>query len=91
MREYIEQQARLQQSAETFPRLRLLVRNWLSRRNMLKLHLLDDYQLRDIGLSRHDLDRLNRQPLSLDTVWEAERLKIIASHQRPKSGDGAAG
>ncbi len=78
---YIEKQAHALQYAEIFPRLRQLMRSWFGRRRLLKLHLLDDHQLDDIGLTRCDLNRLTRLPPSVDSAWEAERMKIIAAHQ----------
>lgn len=85
MRNYIEKQAHALQCSEIFPRLRQLNRSWLGRRGLLKLHLLDDHQLDDIGLTRCDLNRLTRLPLSVDSAWEAERMKIIAAHQHCKT------
>jgi hypothetical protein len=46
------------------------------------LHVLDDYQLKDIGLTRGQLHHISGLPLSVDPVWEAERLRLVASHQQ---------
>lgn len=82
MREYVLHQA---QSRQAYGRLTTLVRvvkNWWTRRSLRKLESLDDYMLKDIGLTRDELRRLQRQPLSLDTQWEAERLRLISSRER---------
>ena len=82
MREYVLHQA---QSRQAYGRLTMLVRvvkNWWTRRSLRKLESLDDYMLKDIGLTRDELRRLQRQPLSLDTQWEAERLRLISSREK---------
>ncbi len=82
MREYVFNEARSRLSTFSFSTLRQLVRNWRCRKQLLKLHGLDDYQLKDIGLTRGQLRRLSGLPLSVDPIWEAERLRLVASHQR---------
>jgi uncharacterized protein YjiS (DUF1127 family) len=81
MREYIANEARSRLSTFSFSTLRQLVCNWRSRRKLLKLHLLEDYQLKDIGLTRGQLRQISGLPLSVDPAWEADRLRLIASHQ----------
>lgn len=81
MRDYIINEARSRSSYLSFATLRQLVRNWRSRKTFAKLHLLDDGQLRDIGLTRQHLRLLNALPLSVDPVWEADRLRLIASRR----------
>ena len=63
-----------------------LVRNWRCRRQLLKLHMLDDDQLKDIGLTRGQLRHISGLPLSVDPVWEAERLRLAASLQKLERG-----
>jgi len=82
MREYVANEARSRLSTFSFSTLRQLVRNWRSRKQLRKLHGLDDYQLKDIGLTRGQLRRLSGLPLSVDPIWEAERLRLVASHQK---------
>ena len=82
MREYVFNEARSRLSTFSFSTLRQLVRNWRSKRQLLKLHLLEDYQLRDIGLTRGQLRQISGLPLSVDPSWEADRLRLIASHQK---------
>ena len=81
MREYIASEARSRLSTFSFSTLRQLVCNWRSRRKLLKLSALEDYQLKDIGLTRGQLRQITGLPLSVDPVWEADRLRLIASHQ----------
>jgi uncharacterized protein YjiS (DUF1127 family) len=82
MREYVANEARSRLSTFSFSTLRQLVRNWRCKKQLLKLHALDDYQLKDIGLTRGQLTHITGLPLSVDPVWEAERLRLVASHQR---------
>jgi hypothetical protein len=48
--------------------------------------LLEDYQLKDIGLTRSQLRHITGLPLSVDPAWEADRLRLIASHQKAERG-----
>ena len=82
MREYIFNEARSRLSTYRFSILRQLVRNWRSKQQLLKLHMLEDYQLKDIGLTRGELRHISGLPLSVDPVWEVDRLRLIASHQK---------
>ena len=86
MREYIFNEARSRLSTYRFSSLRQLVRNWRSKQQLLKLHMLEDYQLKDIGLTRGQLRHISGLPLSVDPVWEADRLRLVASHQRVERG-----
>ena len=58
------------------------IRNWRCKRHLLKLHMLDDHQLKDVGLTRGQLRHISGLPLSIDPVWEAERLRLAASLQK---------
>ena len=82
MREYVANEARSRLSTFSFSALRQLVRNWRSKRQLLKLHALEDYQLKDIGLTRGQLRQISGLPLSVDPVWEADRLRLVASRQK---------
>ena len=82
MREYVANEARSRLSTFSFSTLRQLVRNWRCRKQLHKLHGLDDYQLKDIGLTRGQLRLISGLPLSVDPIWEADRLKLLASHQK---------
>lgn len=81
MREYALQQSKT--DAQTFGGFSplALLRNWQCRRNFARLAKLSDYQLKDIGLSHGDVLHLSRLPLSVNPVWEADRLRLINSRQ----------
>jgi uncharacterized protein YjiS (DUF1127 family) len=82
MREYVSNEARFRLSTFSFSTLRQLVRNWRCKRQLRKLHVLDDYQLKDIGLTRGQLRHISVLPLTVDPIWEADRLRLVASHQK---------
>ncbi len=81
MRNYVITEAQSRSNSSGFANLVQLVRNWRSKRVFAKLHLLGDHQLKDIGLTRDELSRIAALPLSVDPVWEADRLRLIASHR----------
>lgn len=75
MRGYVlwESQSRLAYGRFTVV-LRVL-RNWQHRKDLKRLLALDDYMLRDIGLTRDVLQQLMRLPLTADADWERQRLE----------------
>ena len=79
MREYVFGKARSRLITLCLPILRQLVRSWRARRKLAKLHLLNDHQLKDIGLTRGQLQHITGLPFSVDPVWEADRLRLVAS------------
>lgn len=81
MREYVLHQSERRNQAAGLWLLWIYLLNWRSRRAFARLNQLNDYQLHDIGLSRADAHRLSRLPLSVDPVWEAERLRLLSSRQ----------
>ncbi len=83
MRDYVQNEAQFRLSAFSFAGIRQIVRNWRCKQKFAKLHLLDDHQLKDIGLTRGQLRHLSGLPLSVDPVWEADRLRLIAAHHKP--------
>ncbi len=78
MREYILEQSQARLPYGSFSMLVRMVKNWRARRQLRQLRSLDDYLLRDIGLSREELDAWRKQPLTLDPQWEADRLRLIS-------------
>lgn len=78
MREYILEQSQARLPYGSFSMLVRMVKNWRARGQLRQLRSLDDYLLRDIGLSREELDVLRKQPLTLDLQWEADRLRLIS-------------
>jgi uncharacterized protein YjiS (DUF1127 family) len=81
MRNYVATQAQSRLSSSSFANLLQLVRNWRSRRVFAKLDSLSDHQLKDIGLTRAELTKISSLPISVDPIWEAERLRLLASHR----------
>ena len=77
MREYALHLARSRLAYGRLTWLVRIVKNWQARRDARILLRLDDHQLRDIGLTRDNLDRLIRTPLTDDLQWEGERLRLI--------------
>jgi uncharacterized protein YjiS (DUF1127 family) len=74
------------QSRLAYGRLTWLVRvigNWRVRKTLKQLQRLEDYQLRDIGLDRHELNSLICQPLHTDLVWHLERRALLNSKLMP--------
>ncbi len=77
MRDYEINEA---QSRLAYGRLTWLVRmvgNWRMRKDLKRLQSFSNHQLRDIGLTRGDLQRLICLPLDVDMAWEAERRSLI--------------
>ncbi len=77
MRDYEINEA---QSRLAYGRLTWLVRvvtNWRMRKDLKRMQLFSDYQLRDIGLTRHELNQLTCLPLDRDTAWETERRAFM--------------
>jgi uncharacterized protein YjiS (DUF1127 family) len=79
MREYALHQARSRAAYGQWSWLVRMAKNWQARRTVRHLLRFNDYMLRDIGLTRSDLQEMLRQPLSADRQWDAERAELIAS------------
>jgi uncharacterized protein YjiS (DUF1127 family) len=77
MREFVLHYAESRKISHVLALIPNWIQNWLVRREFTKLSRMTDYQLRDIGLTRDEALRLSRLPLSVDPVWEAERLRLI--------------
>jgi uncharacterized protein YjiS (DUF1127 family) len=73
MREYALHQASQEFHGLLFGNLRRGVKNWLKRRMLRQVQDLDDYILRDIGLSREDVNQALDLPLAYDPILELER------------------
>ena len=77
-------------SRQAYGRFTWLVRafhNWRMRKTLTQLSRFSDYQLRDIGLTRQELSRLQHLPLDVDIAWDHERQALL----RAKYDTGAAG
>jgi uncharacterized protein YjiS (DUF1127 family) len=73
MREYVLFEARSRQAYGRWTGLVRLVKNWKERGDFKRLAAMDDYTLRDIGLTRADVQRLASRPLTADWTWENGR------------------
>jgi uncharacterized protein YjiS (DUF1127 family) len=82
MREFAVQEAHNRQAYGRFTIVVRMLKNWRARRAVNALRHLDDYMLRDIGLTRDDLRKMMAVPLSTDMQWESERLNLIASREK---------
>jgi uncharacterized protein YjiS (DUF1127 family) len=69
-------------SRQAYGRLTWIVRllkNWQMRKSLKRLQGFSDYQLRDIGLTRGDLNHLICLPLDIDLAWQVERHELLQS------------
>jgi uncharacterized protein YjiS (DUF1127 family) len=53
-----------------------LIRNWRARRAVTRLESFDDYMLRDIGVTRADVEWASGLPLSVNAALELEQRSI---------------
>lgn len=74
MRDYVLTQSQSRQAYGVLTVVARLVRNWKHHRDLEKLLKLDDYLLRDMGLTRGVVLHLASLPLSVDVDWERERV-----------------
>lgn len=74
MRDYILSQAQSRETLGFVATAKRVVRNWKHHRALSQLLKLDDYLLRDMGLSRSLLEHLAALPLTVDVDWEQERV-----------------
>jgi uncharacterized protein YjiS (DUF1127 family) len=93
MREYIEYVAQIRAPLGLLGKLHLHYKNWCLRRDMRRLlSQLSDYQLRDIGITRFELNWLMAQPRDCDLRWEIGQLSehtgrvIHLTGPNPQSG-----
>ena len=74
MRDYVLSEAQSRQAFGLVAVVRRMVRNWKHHRDLHKLLKLDDYLLRDMGLTRPLLQHLADLPLTTEVDWERERM-----------------
>lgn len=55
--------------------LRRVVRSWIAKRKLRRLETLDDFMLRDIGLTRDDLRYGQSLPSQVDPIEELVRVR----------------
>jgi uncharacterized protein YjiS (DUF1127 family) len=73
MRDYALHQAHSRLAYGRLTGLVRLVKNWKQRNDVKRMLAMDDYMLRDIGVSRGELQQLARRSLRDDWQWERER------------------
>jgi uncharacterized protein YjiS (DUF1127 family) len=81
MRDYILSQAQSRQTHGLVATAKRVVRNWKHQRELKKLSKLDDYLLKDLGLTRGLVQHLLALPLTVDVDWEQERVLRVVSLQ----------
>jgi uncharacterized protein YjiS (DUF1127 family) len=74
MRDYILSQAHARETLGLIATAKRVVRNWKHQRDLAHLMKLDDYLLRDLGLTRDLLQHLLELPLTVDVDWEQARV-----------------
>lgn len=74
MRGYVLWEAQSRQAYGRFTVVLRVLRNWQDRKDLKRLLAMDDYMLKDMGLTREVLLQLSRLPLTADVMWERERL-----------------
>ncbi len=74
MRDYVMTQAQSRQAYGVLAAVTRLVRNWKHHRDLEKLLAMEDYLLRDMGLTRDVVLHLAGLPLTVDLDWERERV-----------------
>ena len=72
MRDYALSRAQSAEAAGSASVLWQLIGNWRARRAVARLDELDDFLLRDIGLSREDLQWAAGLPLSVNAAMALE-------------------
>jgi uncharacterized protein YjiS (DUF1127 family) len=77
MRDYALTQAEGRDHASVFSGFIQLFINWRRRKTLRTLVALEDHMLRDIGVSRDEVYRLMKLPLSVDPLWELERQSRV--------------
>lgn len=78
MRDYALGHARSFEAAGAASFLSRVIRNWRARRAVARLDTFDDYMLRDIGVSRGDVQWAAGLPLTVNAALALEER----SHQR---------
>lgn len=79
MRDY---EINVAQSRQAYGQVTWLVRrfqNWRVRKTLKQMRQFSEYQLRDIGVMRDELERLIALPLDCDHAFEAERSMLASA------------
>ncbi len=76
MRDYALSRAAAVEGTGIAGLLGTLIRNWIARRSVARLSQLDDYMLRDIGITRDEIAWASRLPLSQNAALELEERAL---------------
>lgn len=79
MRDYALNRARSAEATGAFPLLRQAIANWRARRAVARLDRLDDFLLRDIGVTRSEVRWAAELPLTRNATLALEER---ARHRR---------
>ncbi len=74
MRNYVMMQAEQRMAYGRLTKLMRIWHNWKNRKDLRRLLAMDDYMLRDVGLTRDELQRFARLPLTVDQAWDREQM-----------------
>jgi uncharacterized protein YjiS (DUF1127 family) len=79
MRNFVQFEANHRLQCGVWGLLRRILANRKQRGDLRRLQTMDDRILRDMGLTRKDIDSLIRLPYSTDLRWEVDRLRRISA------------
>jgi uncharacterized protein YjiS (DUF1127 family) len=77
MRNYVLSEAQSREAYGRFTVVARVLRNWRHRKDLKKLRAMDDHMLSDLGITRDEIARLSRLPLTADVQWEKDRLERL--------------
>ena len=77
MRNYVLSEAQSREAYGRFTIVARVLRNWRRRKDLKILRAMDDHMLSDIGITRDEIARLSRLPLTSDVEWERDRLERL--------------
>lgn len=80
MRDYALHRATSFEEGYGFSIVSRLWRNWQARKSMVSLAACDDYMLRDIGLTRDEVQWATRLPLTVNAAIALEERAFQRSH-----------
>jgi uncharacterized protein YjiS (DUF1127 family) len=75
MRDYALNHAQSMEATGAVSIFARIIRNWLARRAVARLDALDDYLLRDIGVTRGDIRWASGLPLTVNAAMALEELQ----------------